>query len=258
MKILTALSLTLATGACAQVSVDKPVQFTAADPAQRQVSGLGSPTQEDALIDLHTARIGSVHWAQAGGTAAAISLSMTPAAGAYRDGLRLRFIPAIANGATVTLNVDGLGAVPLVGPEGIAPPVGLLAPGRVAEVIYSDSVFTISARTTHGCPVGFLQANDRLCIQESEGANVSIFTAVQQCTAKGAAVCSWDEYIHACTLLSGQLTNLFNDWEWIDGTSDHTHTANQAGRYYCGQQRSIPAAEHPSAFARARCCYHLE
>lgn len=258
MRITSALSLALATGVCAQVSVDKPVHLTAADPEQRQVTGLGSPTQEDALIDLHTARTGSVHWAQAGGTTTAITLSMTPATTAYRDGLRLRFIPAIAVAATATLNVDGLGPVPLVGPEGSAPAVGLLAPGRVAEVIFSDSVFTISARPTPGCPVGFLQANDRLCIQVSEGANVSIFTAVQQCTAKGAAICSWDEYIHACTLLSGQLTNMFNDWEWIDGTSDHTHTANQAGRYYCGQQRSVSAAEHPNAYARARCCYHLE
>lgn len=257
MKRLTPLLLALSTGLCAQVRVDAPVRLVAGDTTDRTIDGLAPAAQEDALMRFDAARSGAAHWAIAGGTAAAVTLTMDPPATGYRDGMRVRFLPTLVNGPSITFNVDGLGPVPVLGSEGRPPVVGELVPGRVAEAIYADSIFVMNSRAPEGCPTGFLQANERLCMQEDDGANVSIFTAIQQCANKGAGLCTWGEYIQACTALSGQLIDAFNDWEWIDDTSDHTHTANQAGRYYCAQQRSIGAVDHPTAYARARCCYRI-
>ncbi|MBV6403725.1 MAG: hypothetical protein IT228_03785 [Flavobacteriales bacterium] len=244
-------------GASAQVHLDAPLRFTAGDSAQRQVQGLAAPSAEGDLITLGDAQRGTVHWASAAGTANAITLNARPPVAAYREGLRLRFLPTLAAGAAPTLNVDGLGPVPVLGPELTPPPAGSLVPGRLAEVVWADSVFRLVPRPVDGCPTGFLQVHDGLCIQQDDGANVSVFTALRQCADRGARLCTWDEYLYACTVLNGQLTDLFNDWEWIDDTSDHTHTGNQAGRYYCAQQRSWPAAEHPNAYGRVRCCHRI-
>ncbi|HQW87319.1 MAG TPA: hypothetical protein PLH93_09050 [Flavobacteriales bacterium] len=241
----------------AQVLLDAPLNFTAVDSSLRQVDGLAQPLDETDLITLSTARAGGVHWASAGGTANAITLAARPPVTAYRQGLRLRFIPTVTAGPSPTLNVDGLGPVPVRGPEFTPPPTGSIVPGRLAEVIWTDSVFRLNPRPVDGCPVGFLQVHDGLCMQQAEGANVSIFTALRQCADRGARLCTWDEYLYACTVLGGQLTGVFNDWEWIDDTSDHTHTSNQAGRYYCAQQRAVNAVDDPAAYARARCCYHI-
>ncbi|MBK8949434.1 MAG: hypothetical protein IPM68_11415 [Flavobacteriales bacterium] len=258
MRIATA-SITLcgALALHAQVHVDAPVRFTSPDSSLRQLDGLAAPAGEADLLTLAAARSGAVHWATAGGTANAITLAARPPVAVYREGLRLRFLPTLAAGSAPTLNVDGLGPVPLLGPELTPPPTGSLVPGRLAEVVWTDSVFRMNPRPVDGCPVGFLQVHDGLCMQLDDGPDVSIFTALRQCADRGARLCTWDEYLYGCTVLSGQLIDLFNDWEWIDDTSDHTHTANQAGRYYCAQQRSIPATEHPNAYGRARCCYRI-
>ena len=251
------LLLTLALSTAAQVELDGPLRFTAADSALRQVEGLGTAQAEEDLITLDAARRGALHWASTGGTASAMTLTARPTATAYRNGLRLRFIPSTSSVASTTLNVDGLGAAPLVGGDGRAPLPGALQAGRLAEVVWTDTAFLLLPRPADGCPVGYLQVNDGLCMQQDDGANVSVFTAVRQCADQGARLCTWDEYLHACTVLGGQLTDLFNDWEWIDDTSDHTHTANQAGRYYCAQQRAIGAVEHPNNYGRVRCCHRI-
>ncbi len=246
-------ALLVASALPAQVDLSAPLRFTATDSNLRQVDGLAAPDAETDLIDLATARTGTVHWAAAGGTANAITLAARPPVTAYREGLRLRFLPTVSAGAAPTINVDGLGPVPVLGPELTPPSAGSLVPGRLAEVVWSDSVFRLVPRPVDGCPQGFLQVHDGLCLQQDQGTNVTVFTAIRQCADRGARLCTWDEYLYACTLLNGQLTGLFDDWEWIDDTSDHTHTGNQAGRYFCAQQRSQPT----NVNGRVRCCHRI-
>lgn len=237
----------------AQVQVDAPLRFTSPDSTLRQVDGLTLPMAEEDLIGLSTARAGSVHWATPAGTANAITLAARPPVTAYREGLRLRFLPTVSAGSAPTINVDGLGPMPVLGPELTPPPAGSLVPGRLAEVVWTDSAFRLNPRPVDGCPAGFLQVHDGLCLQQDQGANVPVFTAIRQCADRGARLCTWDEYLYACTVLGGQLSGLFDDWEWIDDTSDHTHTGNQAGRFYCAQQRSQP----PTVNGRVRCCHRI-
>lgn len=251
----TIACLLLAIQGWAQVHVDKPVRFNSGDPAARQIEGLAAPQQEDAAITLGTARSGSLHFAQVSGTANAINLTLDPPTSGYADGLLVRFIPAAANTAAVTLNVDGLGPGDLIRSDRLTPGLGELRPGSPVEVQYVDSVFVLLSRTENDCPQGYLQVNGRFCIQSTENASMLWFNAVNLCADRGARLCTWDEYYHACITWSASMTGLFDDWEWYDDTSDHTHTALQGGRFTCHSVRAIASLNvesHPS-----RCCYRL-
>lgn len=245
-------------GLCtAQVHVDKPIVLTGADPAARQVEGLAPADQEDALIDLAGARSGRYHWGVAGGTANAVTLAMDPPCAAYTTGLHVRFLPVRVSAGAVTLNVDGLGPKRIYRNDGLPVAFGELEPGRVADAIYVDTAFFLTARAARACPQGFLQVNDSYCLQQNDTLSTSIFSASRWCQDRGAQLCTWDQYLNACVALQTELQGLFDDWEWIDDTADHTHTAGQAGRWQCRSERSWGAAEHPNNNAQVRCCYRL-
>jgi hypothetical protein len=239
----------------AQVRVDKPLVFTSSDSTQRQIDGLAPPAGESDLIDLGTARSGSVQLAQVGGTAAAITLAMDPPATAYADGLLVRFIPTVASSASVTLNVNGLGARKLLRPDLLPIALGQLVPGQAVEAQFADSVFILLGRAESGCPGGYLPVNDHFCVQQADVHNQTWFQGVRYCHDRGARLCTWDEYYQACTVQGANMTGMFDDWEWFDDTADHTHTAVQGGRYQCKSERSIGAVD--AEVHTTRCCYLL-
>lgn len=243
--------------ALAQIHVDKPVVLTAADSAQRAIEGLARATAQDGLITLGGAQSGAYHWGQATGTGMAIELTLDPPCAAYTNGLTLRFMPSSAGSGAVTLNVDGLGAKRIYRSD--AKPVGLgqLQPGGIAEVVYADTAFFLMGRAQAGCPAGYLAGGGDLCIMQDDTLYMSIFNATRWCYERGARLCSWDEYIQACTLNQPELNGLFDEWEWIDDTSDHTHTGNQAGRWQCRTQRQWGALESDNNYAQVRCCQRI-
>jgi hypothetical protein len=238
-----------------QVQVDQPVRLVGATPAQRQLHGLAAPQQEDALARLADLRLGTVQFALVSGTPNAIALECAPPVTAYGAGLLLRFVPVNSNTSTVTLSADGLAVLPLLRPDGAPLPVGALRSGQPTMAQWVDTAFVLLGRAPEDCPAGYMSVNDAYCFSIEQTTYGSFFSAIQECMDKGARLCTWDEYLHACTVLQGQVNGLFDDWEWIDDTSDHTHTGNQAGRWNCTDQRSEGATELTNDFGRARCCY---
>jgi hypothetical protein len=241
----------------AQIHIDRPLVLTSPDSAQRQISGLGAASEGTSLIRLVDAQAGVHQWAQVGGTASAIALVMDPPCTAYTNGLMVRFVPAASAAGTLTFNVDGLGARPVYRSDGLRPILGQVQLGRMVEAIYADSAFFLQGRAAAACPEGYLQANASVCLMRNDSLNMSVYNANNWCMSRGARLCNWDEYISACTTLQGQLEGMFDDWEWVDGTADHTHTAVQAGRYSCRTERSWGALENNNNYARVRCCYSL-
>ncbi len=253
---LIALVITSFT-ATAQVHVDKPVVLTATDPAERTVEGLAPAVAADNLIDLDGARSGRYHWAQASGTGMSINLTLDPPMTAYTTGAELRFMPVAQGYGPVQVNVDGLGVRGIYRSDGLPVSMGQLAPGAITSITYADTAFFISDRDRQGCPSGFLPVNGQYCIQRNDTLNLSIFNATKWCNDRGARLCSWGEYIHACLENQSQMEGMFNDWEWVDDTADHSHTGVQAGRYQCRSERSWGALEDSNNYAPVRCCFTL-
>lgn len=187
----------------------------------------------------------------------AITLSAQPACAAYQNGLELRFMPNASAAGAVTINVDGLGAKRLYRTDGMFPAFGELAPGRISTIVYQDSAFFLMDRPRENCPSGFYDVNGQYCIQRNDTLSLSVFNATKWCGDRGARLCTWGEYIHACTVHQSAMEGMFDEWEWIDDSSDHTHTGVQAGRWQCRSERSFVAAENPNNYAQVRCCYSI-
>lgn len=253
-------TLAFAAAACfvvAQVQVDRSVVLTATDSAQRSIEGLARAVDENDLITVADAQSGTYRWAQAAGTGMAALLTLDPTCTAYVNGLRIRFLPAAAGYGAVTLNVDGLGPRRVYRSDGLAVGFGDLRPGTVAEVTYADTAFFLDGRAASACPAGYLPGGGDLCIMRDDTLYMSVFNASRWCYDRGARLCTWDEYLSACTANQPEMVGLFDQWEWIDGTSDHTHTANQAGRWQCRTQRQWGAIESDNNYAQVRCCLRI-
>ncbi|MCB9184783.1 MAG: hypothetical protein H6591_12815 [Flavobacteriales bacterium] len=254
MRITIAIAFTcLARLAAGQVETDVPLRFTGPD-GDRQVEGLAPPASTTSLVTLEGAAQGAWLWAVGTVNGTVIDLSTQPAVSAYADGLLLRFItPATLSGA-ISLNVDGVGAAALLRPDGLVPVRGQLVQGSVCEVLFAGGRFILMNASERGCPPNSLMVNERLCIDQSSTNNQLFYTAVSVCAARGGKLCTWDEYHGACIMLGAQLTGMFNEWEWVDDTANHTQTALQAARTSCYSQRS--AGNPLATTGDTRCCYH--
>lgn len=252
-RILSSFFLLTFQCALGQVRIDTPLRFTGED-GSRQVEGLGAPTTGRALITLEDAVRAPWQWGNATVAGLTILLTLDPPVTSYVDGLLVRFLaPSDLQGALL-LNVNGLGALPVLRPDGLPPVSGQLRQGTVCEAMLAGGRFVLMSAPERGCPPGTLAVNDRYCVDRSS-VNAQLYVnALVVCAARGGKLCTWDEYHAACAILGTQLLSMFNEWEWIDDTSNHTQTVDQAGRASCLSQRSAGAPI--TTVGDTRCCFH--
>ena len=252
---LTVLAVTALLGCFAQVTYDKPIQITGND-AQRTVQGVGEPESNSSAITVNGVVVsGGYTWCSATMSSDTILLVALPDVASLSDGLLLRFLsPVDQFGPTYVKGANGLASVPLVRPDGLPPTNGQLLAGAVCEVLYANGYFILMDRTETGCPPGFLQATDRLCIEADVVTGMLFHPSRDRCANLGGKLCSWAGYVVGCTVLAGQLQGLFSEWEWMDDTSNHAHGSDQVGRLTCGSQRNTGLLS--TLTANNRCCYH--
>ncbi|MCW5898863.1 MAG: hypothetical protein KIT10_06300 [Flavobacteriales bacterium] len=236
----------------AQVAVDVPLRFTGGG-SDRSIDTLAAPVGQTSAITVMHAATGASNWGTATLQGQVLQLTTTPSGGPLREGLLLRFLaPANAHGI-LSINLDGAGAIPLRRPDGLWPAKGQIVQGAVVEVVYENEGFVLLAPVSTGCPPGTVQVTGGFCIDTSDAPGFNFYTATEYCARTGGRLCKWDEYYAACMMVQGQLSGLFNGWEWIDDTSDHSQTADQCGNNTCESQRSTG----PMTNSQVRCCYTL-
>lgn len=236
----------------AQVAVDVPLRLTGGEE-ERSIDTLAPPTEVTSAITVMHAATGASHWGTAMLQGQVLQLTTTPTGGPLRDGLLLRFLaPANAHGI-LSINLDGAGAIPLRRPDGLWPAKGQIVQGAVVEVVYQNEGFVLLAPVSRGCPPGAVLVTAGYCIDISDAPGFNFYTATEYCARAGGRLCKWDEYYAACMMVQEQLSGLFNGWEWIDDTSDHSQTADQCGNNTCESQRSAG----PMTNSQVRCCYTL-
>ncbi len=91
-------------------------------------------------MNLATAQVqsGGINFAQTAGSVNALTATLSPAPAALRNGLALRLYISTVNTGAVTLNVNGLGAVPVVAANGTAMAAGQLT-GLVDMTYYGGN-----------------------------------------------------------------------------------------------------------------------
>jgi len=99
------------------------------------------PTEDDLKRE-------TVNYVAAGGTANAITATLTYAPTAYTDGMKVRLAVATTNtSTTVTLNCNGLGDISVKRMGGASPGVGDLRAGDTVDMIYDGGSFYMATVT---------------------------------------------------------------------------------------------------------------
>lgn len=115
------------------------------------------------LIGLDTAVVETRSGEQAGqdvfcaasGTPSVQACSLMPVLTAYTPGMRILLLPGATNTGTVTLNINGLGPVPVLRPDGATPLVpGDLTVGDYYDLTYDGTVFRLATGGVTGGPAG--------------------------------------------------------------------------------------------------------
>ena len=240
----------------AQVEIDGSIDLSNAPIGERHISGLGVPTTESSLSSLNSAVEGWAHWCAITSIEQdTITLQPRLKIGERQNGLLLRFIADTLNSGDTWIALPNSSPTRLIDKEGNELTRGRFSTREVLQIQWKDSVFILTNPPPSECPSGYLQLTETMCIQRSDNSSVDWFQANDACTKQGGSLCTFAEYIHACRSMGSELTGLFNNWEWIDDTSDHTHTADQVGRFTCHSNRSRGATHQD--FANYRCCYSI-
>jgi len=249
----SALVFVLANGVC-QVNIDKPVIFMSPNDTSRQVLNVSTPTDPNDGVSVAAFRNGTVTHGSVVGTNT-IQIDLTPDAQAYSNGMMLSFIAASTNTDTVFVSVDGLAPITVIRQDGLPLDPSDILIGQVVALSYLNGNFILYSRQNDECPLGAIKVNDTYCIQVNESGPVNFYDAVTSCHDQGGRLCKWDEYYYACQSADLNLQDMHNNWEWIDDTSDHSHTADQVNRWSCKSQHSeegiISVAGH------YRCCFSI-
>lgn len=113
-----------------------PLEFTRAKsaPVRSQYAGI------EAGFDQVNTRVGLF---TATGTANAITVTLTTPPASYTDGLTIKLLIATTNSSSPTLNINSLGAIPIVGRTGAAVGAGDLLGGSIETFTYYNSKFYI-------------------------------------------------------------------------------------------------------------------
>ncbi len=247
------LGLLLCAMGHAQVQLEVPLRLTGPEE-HRRIDNLAPPQESAAAVTVEAAVRDGWRWCTAQRIADTVELSMTPAIEVQREGLLLRFVVPLDMSGRLWARIPGGTAFPILRVDGVNPVWGQLTTGRIAEVLFANGRFTLLNLPEPECPPGTLSVNANFCIDQSSVPNQLVYQGMDRCARRGGKLCSWDEYYAACTLLGTQLTGMFNEWEWIDDTSNHSHTADQAGRFTCTSQRSQSVLLE--RVGETRCCYH--
>jgi hypothetical protein len=249
LHILSALLLPMCM--MGQVDLDTRIEFTG-PPAQRGVDGLAPATVNTSAITVEASLLGTPHWGTATISGSLISVEQTVNPEAHHIGQLIRFVaPASVHGA-IQLRIGLLPPLPLLRSDGQTVASGQVRSGAVVEVVNAGEHWVLVAPGEGNCPPGSLQVQDNLCMDAAPASLRSVYEAADLCLEKGGKLCTWGEYYLGCTVLAGQLQGMFQEWEWLDDTSNHTHTADQGGRNTCRSQR---ASNPVLVQGRVRCCY---
>lgn len=91
-------------------------------------------------------------YAVAGGSANALTATLSPVPAALTTGMALKIKIAATNTGAATLNLNGLGAKPIVRSGGLALKINDLPAGAIAELTYDGARFQLSALSTSTLP----------------------------------------------------------------------------------------------------------
>lgn len=259
MKMTLALLVSLCT-LFVQAQWDVPVslELTGATDADRQVDGLAPPVSPDAAVSVAAARATTMSYATAVGIDQLVA-DLVPPIVSYTAGMMITLVPSDANAVGATLELNGLGARPMVKFGGLALDSADLPVGIPARLIYDGSRFLLLSNVSRPCPTGFYAPASTYCIQDSSRSAITFFNAISYCHNEGARLCGYTEWTTACRNKAAFIGTVLSA-EWVDSAANNANDAKTVGAGWAssdpvpGIACNLGFTQPPSTLFRFRCC----
>ena len=253
---LVVIALLTCASASGQWDVPVPVVFDGATPADRQVSGLALPTAADHGANAASVRTQSTTYAVTQGTDV-LTASLIPAIAGYMPGMLLSISPSAANTGPTTLNVDGLGAMPVLKFTTEQLDSADLRTGIPVLMVFDGAAFQLLSQTGIACPPGFLDVSREVCVEAVPYGPASWYNAVSQCSLRGLRLCGWADWFRGCSMPGGFVDSIV-EYEWIDNAANDNNHGKRAGLETGTMNPDCfgGGTALPSGGNNFRCCYN--
>ena len=228
MRLITIVCCIGANALTAQWQVPVPVVLDGPQPEQRQVIGLEDPVSSSSGVSVDAARALATSFAQVTGTAV-LTATLTPAPMGYAAGMVVPIMPAQANAPNASLDLNGLGPVPIVKLGGLPLDSADLTVDAPHRLVYDGSSFHLLTAATRPCPAGYQVGSREFCIADSSQEALDFLDAGTACRDANARLCTWSEWVHACLSKPGFIGSVL-DFEWVDHAANNTSNAKRVGR----------------------------
>lgn len=236
MRILFVIGITCYTGLLqAQLEVPVRIHLVGDTEADRQITGLADPIALDAAVSVDALRAASMSHATASGSQN-LSADLAPAPLAYTTGMAVTVVPSEANLAGATLELNGLGARPVVKWGSLPLDSADLQAGMPARLVYDGERFLLLNSAYINCPPGMVAVNRAYCIAPGPAPEpADFFTASNACAAAGGRLCTMSEWASACRMMPEFLATV-STMEWVDNAANNVRDAKVVGAGWNGNQ----------------------
>lgn len=253
--LLAFLSGIALTSVGAQTVVDRPVVLEGATTADRRVSGLADPGNEQEALNARTAQAGARTFAVAPASDA-WTIVLDPTSSAPVPGTALSIRVTTDNTGPVTITVNGSGPWPVLKNATADLAGGDVRSGETVALVFDGTAFQLtSARRLERrpCPSGSVQVNELYCIETAQRDSLTYYQAAVLCGDLNGRLCSWGEWFSACSNSATLgLANMVGDWEWTNNAANADFGVRVVGQANCSH---AGVADGYVNARRFRCCY---
>lgn len=242
----------------AQLDMPARLVLDGAQPADRQITGLGIPSSPDAAVSMEAARATTMSYAEAFGTTT-ITASLTPAPSAYSTGMMVTLLPMMTNDAGSTLDLNGLGARSIVKLGQVPLDSSDMRAGIPVRLVYDGNNFLLLNDNALPCRTGYSAYSSSTCIMDSSLVAQTFHNAVAACAAAGARLCTMGEWANACRV-HAPFIGTVSDYEWVDDGANNSNDAKTVGAGWVtetpmeGFGCNFGLSRAPTLSYRYRCC----
>ncbi len=210
-----------------QWNVPTTIVLDGVDAADRQVTGLAAPVQDDAAVSLDALRHLHTSFAPATGSDPLIA-DLVPAPTTLVPGMVITLVPASTNAAAAQLVLNGAPATPIVKRGALPLEAGDLVAGAPVRMAFDGTRFVVLDAMPLPCPSGFTALSRGTCIADSTAGEANYFDANLVCRALNARLCTFGEWVSACN----RIPDFFSTVpvaEWVDHAANNTNSAKLVG-----------------------------
>lgn len=241
-----------------QVKVDNKLIFNSTDSTDNKITNTAVPQESSQGVNAGTVSDDQLVVSPSTQSGDTVNVTLTIFPDTLKAGFMVRFAAADTNGNFTFLKINSLSPFSLK--SGLNELVnGVFQPGDMVTCMFDGNNFqVISIDESFTCPTGFVNVNDRYCIEKNERPLAYFQNAVNACGNRNARLCTWSEWQFACTQDGALgLNNMRTNFEFLNDASDHSEDVALIGNGgSCNSMDSVATSIISTSYRRNyRCCY---